>query len=119
MSLEAYRQTVLAWTRGELRDLRLQYETDAEAETDPERQAYRLRLATATRFIYGSVASWDPEDRVYADMEDVTVQDFLDATLPDTARDPETDDEKRAHLTGGAVNNAALAIQALAEEGTK
>ncbi len=119
MSLEEYRQTVLSWTRSELRYLRLQYEADAEAETDRGRQTYLLRLGTATRFMYGSVASWEPEDRDYADMEDVTLQEFLDATLPDTARDPETEAEKKAHLTGGAVNNAARALRALAEEGTE
>ncbi len=112
MDFETYRQTVLAWTRRELRDLRLKCRAEAAGESDPERAGHRNSLSRAVDFLYGDLAGWLPDDRDYADMEDLTVQEYIDGAK--AVRSAES-----IAWTEGAVNHAALALRALAEEGTE
>lgn len=107
MSFETYRQTAMAWTRAELRNLRLEYRTEAEDEPDPERARHRDSLSWAVSYLYGDLAGWLPDDGRYADMEDLTVEEYIDQAKPVLTAE-------RVSWTDGAANTAALALRALA-----
>ena len=108
MSHEGNREAVLRLNRGGLRKLRLEYRSEALDEQDPDLVQHWNSLAWAVSYLYGDVASWLPDDRDYHDMEDVSVQEYIDETR--TERPAE-----RIKWTDGAVNTAALALTALDE----